>query len=288
MVDFYSTTGRVSRALFHRLLMIFLPWLKYLGGVSGQRDSAVALLQSGFCCGVIPGGAEEAMTGHENAYKVSWPSKRVGFAKVAMESGASLIPFFTRNVEESRWNPLHDIWHLLHGWVPFEYLTQKVQIPIVRSVVYTFGICAWFATSCVAIPIPVRCACNKHFNAHNAAGSTLALHTACSPSLPHSSMSLLPLWLFAPGTFIFGSPVPYRADEDTDVVVARCQAALQALINKHQPNAPQGRNYMRALSERWAEWRVARPKLIRTIERITPKPIGRYLHRWATGGKKQK
>ena len=112
--------------------------------------------------------------------------------------------------------------------------------------------------------------------------STLPVSPSLTRRVSSSSLSV------APGTFIFGSPVPYRADEDTDVVVARCQAALQALINKHQPNAPQGRNYMRALSERWAEWRVARPKLIRTIERITPKPIGRYLHRWATGGKKQK
>lgn len=221
-------------------------WLKYLGGVAGHRESAVALLQSGYCCGVIPGGAEEAMVGHENAYKTAWPTKRTGFARVAMESRAELIPFFTRNVEESGFNPIHEIWHRLHGWVPFEYLTQKIHIPLVSSFVYTLGIIAWFVTSWVAIPLPVRC------------------------------------------TFIFGDPVPYRADEEVEEVVARCQMALQSLINKHQPNAPQGRNYMRALAERWAEWRIARPNVIQPIERITPKSIKTYLQRWAEGGKKQK
>ena len=40
---------------------------------------------------VLPGGAEEAVRGHENSYTIRWKStsgrKRVGFAKVALSCG---------------------------------------------------------------------------------------------------------------------------------------------------------------------------------------------------------
>lgn len=62
----FLTTGRVARMLLHRLLLVCLPALKYVGGVAGERDSAVALLKANFWCGVIPGGADEGLVGHEN------------------------------------------------------------------------------------------------------------------------------------------------------------------------------------------------------------------------------
>lgn len=233
----------MTRALFHRLLMQGLPALRYIGGVAGHRESAVALLKSGFWTGVIPGGADEALVGHADCYRVRWPESRKGFARVAMEAGVPLVPFFVRNVEESRWNPLHELWHRCHGWVPFEWIT-RARIPVLSSAAYTFGIVVWFMTAWVAIPVPVRC------------------------------------------TTIFGRPVAYRADEPVEAVVARCEAALQSLIDANQPNAAQGRNYARALGERWVEWRAAKPALCKTVENATPAFVMRRLQRWASGGKK--
>ena len=56
-----------------------------------------------FLVAVIPGGAEEALLGHENAYAVQWESStgrpRCGFAKAALSVG-SPIPVRWRCVED--------------------------------------------------------------------------------------------------------------------------------------------------------------------------------------------
>lgn len=233
----------MTRALFHRLLITCWPMLKYFGGVPGQRESAVALLRERFWCGVIPGGADEAMVGHGNCYKLHWPHNRKGFARVAMESDALLVPFFTRNTEESRYNPVHHLWHLLHAYVPVQWLLHA-GIPFVSSALYTLSEVVWFCSCAFSIPIPVRC------------------------------------------RVIFGQPVLYEADEPVEQVVARCKSALQSLIDEHQPHAAEGRNYSRALGERWVEWRQSHPKITRTVENATPQFVKTYLRNNAAGGKK--
>jgi hypothetical protein len=189
---------------------------------------------------VIPGGSDEALVGHENCYKLHWPSNRKGFARVAVESGALLIPFMTTNVEESRWNPLHDLWHLLHGWVPYRALVDA-KIPFLSTFVYVASEVIWFSSCGFSIPIPVRC------------------------------------------TTIFGSPVPYKPEEDLDTIVARCHDHLQALIDLHQPGAAEGRNYARALGERWVEWKQSRPRLTQSVENLTPQAVKSFLQKWARG-----
>ena len=47
-----------------------------MGSVAGERKTALSLLHSGFWVAVIPGGADEGLVGHENAYNVYWPEKR--------------------------------------------------------------------------------------------------------------------------------------------------------------------------------------------------------------------
>ena len=160
-----------------------------------------------------------------------------------MESDALLVPFFTRNAEESRYNPVHHLWHLLRLYVPVQWLVNA-GIPFVSSALYTLSEVVWFVSCAFAIPIPVRC------------------------------------------RVIFGKAVPYEADEPVEQVVARCKDALQALINEHQPHAPQGRNYSRALGERWSEWRHSHPKLTRAVEKSTPQFVKTYLRNQAAGGKK--
>merc|ERR1712203_768579 len=102
----HDQTSRVPRGLLHRVVFMVNPWCKYLGLIPGQRHTAKHLLQQGFLTCVLPGGGEEAMAGHENAYELHprWKDRR-GFATVAKEAGADIIPVFLQNVEEMRFNP---------------------------------------------------------------------------------------------------------------------------------------------------------------------------------------
>jgi hypothetical protein len=65
----------------HHYLTPFFPILRLIGAVPGEPNSALSLLKSGFWVVVIPGGADEGMIGHENAYKVCWPKKREFFVE---------------------------------------------------------------------------------------------------------------------------------------------------------------------------------------------------------------
>lgn len=246
LVCCWQVTGRVTRALFHRLLVEGAPWIRYIGGVAGQRSSAVALLRSNFWCGVIPGGAEEAMKGHENCYRVLWPANRTGFAKVAKESEAMIVPFFVRNSEESRFNPVIDVWHLIKGYKLYDAIVAA-NIPILTPLVHYLAPVVWFFITYIQIPIPVRC------------------------------------------TLIFGEAVPYDRDEDTQMLVDRCHTRLQSLIDEHQPNSKQGRNYSRALRERWnQEWTSEYPKITNIIQQITPTIIKKIINDWADSGEIKK
>jgi hypothetical protein len=60
-----------------------------------SKVSCVDLLDDGHLIGVAPGGAREAM--YDTDYDVLW-GKRDGFAKVAVLTGAPIIPIFTENI----------------------------------------------------------------------------------------------------------------------------------------------------------------------------------------------
>lgn len=152
---FAHYTGSVPRGLVHRLIMKYLPFLRYLGSVPGERNTAEALLQSGFRCCVIPGGADEGLVGHENCYVVNWPEKRKGFAKVARESNAHIIPFVLTNVEEMRFNPFFWMWNKLRLAKVYNYI-MTLNIPFLRDIVYQISISVWFCVSFFQIPIPAQ------------------------------------------------------------------------------------------------------------------------------------
>jgi len=235
-----DATKRVTRCLVHRLLIQLFPILRMVGAVPGERESAVALLNAGFWCAVIPGGADEGLVGHRNAYRLHWPDKRQGFARVAMESGAMLVPFMIRNGEESRWNPITDLFSFLRVYVLYNWIVEQ-QIPILSRVVYVVGYCLWFSATFIQLPVPVRV------------------------------------------TLVFGEAVSYDAQNDSvEALVARSKHALQDLIDANQPNAREGRNYMRALMERWEEeWRMTHPKFTRFMEKHAPQFIKDFLNAWA-------
>jgi 1-acyl-sn-glycerol-3-phosphate acyltransferase len=65
----------------------------------GSVESCVNILKEEKMIIVSPGGAHEALFGDSN-YELMW-KKRIGFAKIALESKAPIIPIFTENVREA-------------------------------------------------------------------------------------------------------------------------------------------------------------------------------------------
>ncbi|UJR33672.1 hypothetical protein I4U23_021104 [Adineta vaga] len=155
LVCFYHMTGRMLRPLIHRLLTVFFPFLRLMGAVPGEPKSASSLLKSGFWVAVIPGGADEGMIGHENAYKVCWPKKRKGFAHVAIEAQVPIVPLFLANVDEMRWNPILSLWNFLGLGRLFSYILE-LDLPVIRPILLVTASTVWFLVTFIQIPIPAK------------------------------------------------------------------------------------------------------------------------------------
>merc|ERR1711884_829742 len=155
-----TTDGhRAGRGMMHRGLMkvpLLGPMMLRIGMLPGSREIGSELCRRGFLVGCFPGGAREALTGHEHAYELQW-GKRRGFAYVAKNGGVKIYPFFAKNVEEMGFNPIFWFFNLLKlgkirdaivkkfrfmdtifaiGWVP---LSLFCGIPIPVKVTYIFG-----------------------------------------------------------------------------------------------------------------------------------------------------
>ena len=80
-----------------------IPLLGYIielgGGVRANPVDALAHLKRGGLLIVAPGGVREAMTPTVKDYFVGWGG-RSGFAKLARDANAPIIPMFTRNIRE--------------------------------------------------------------------------------------------------------------------------------------------------------------------------------------------
>lgn len=106
--------GRPIRALADRVLFRIpqlREWLASMGAVPGTRENAVRLLREGNLVIVYPGGGNEVMKPHYEAYQLSW-GKRTGFIRVAQEADVPLYPFAGVGVEE--------FFHNLPGWDAIE------------------------------------------------------------------------------------------------------------------------------------------------------------------------
>lgn len=64
----------------------------------GTVSTCAKTLHDGNLLAISPGGVYEAQFG-DNNYELLWKN-RVGFAKVALEGGAPIIPMFTENLRE--------------------------------------------------------------------------------------------------------------------------------------------------------------------------------------------
>ncbi len=125
----YLETGRHPCALVDRWLMKTpgLSWLtRTVGGISGDRDTALSVLRSGHIVGVSPGGVREAISGEDNHYKLKWGGRK-GFARIALEAGVPIIPGFTQNVESLYMSPMagHPFFQKLYD------LTRLPLVPII-------------------------------------------------------------------------------------------------------------------------------------------------------------
>ena len=122
----YLETGRHPSALIDRWLFKTpgLAWFaRAVGGVSAEKEVALKMLKEGRLVGVSPGGTREAISGRKNNYRLVW-GNRMGFAKLALESGAPIIPGFTENVEGLYHAPFAD-----HPF--FQNLYEKTRLPLV-------------------------------------------------------------------------------------------------------------------------------------------------------------
>lgn len=90
----FEHTGRAPRALADRLIFktpLLNELARKMGVVMGEPHIGRALLDQGEVVMVAPGGMREALRPSSQRYQISW-DRRFGFAKLALETGTSVIP----------------------------------------------------------------------------------------------------------------------------------------------------------------------------------------------------
>ncbi|VVC95730.1 unnamed protein product [Leptidea sinapis] len=149
-LDFYKVFPGLSCHMItlagHFMVPLFRDLVLALGGCASSQESLLYLLDTkrhqGNCVALIVGGAAEALDSHPGEYKVIL-SRRKGFIRVALKSGAPLVPVFSfgeTDVFRPPSNP-HD--SLLRKFQErFRQLTGISPLfPIGRGVFqYTFGV----------------------------------------------------------------------------------------------------------------------------------------------------
>lgn len=101
--EIYRQKGIFLRALgdhLHFKIPGWRSWLSRFGVVDGTPDNAARLLRERECVLVFPGGGREVAKRKGEAYKLIW-KERVGFARLAIEHGAQVVPFASVGVEHA-------------------------------------------------------------------------------------------------------------------------------------------------------------------------------------------
>jgi len=138
----YLRDGRMVHSVVDRFLPSVPGWdllEKDLKLTAAGKGFFVDLLENGELMGVAVGGAREALFDHD--YAVDWGT-RTGFSKVALMTGAPIIPIFTENIRQafstmkvgtSVWKTLYEKTRLpmvpIYGGFPVK-LTTHVGDPI--------------------------------------------------------------------------------------------------------------------------------------------------------------
>jgi len=120
----YKRDGRMVNTIVDRCLTA-LPGYenveKYLKASAGGKGYCVDLLENGELLAVAPGGSREAL--FDETYSSDW-GDRTGFAKVALLTGAPIIPIFTENIREAYCT-------MSTGRKIWRYLYNQTRLPII-------------------------------------------------------------------------------------------------------------------------------------------------------------
>jgi len=84
----------------HFQIPVWGPLLSVLGAVDGTRENCAALLGAGESVLVFPGGAREVSKRKGEKYALIW-KERIGFVRMAVAHGATIVPFSAVGVEDA-------------------------------------------------------------------------------------------------------------------------------------------------------------------------------------------
>ncbi len=85
---------------FHFHIPVWRRVLRRYGVVEGSRDNCGALFAQGACVLVFPGGAREVCKRKGEEHQLVW-GQRSGFARMAIQHGATIVPFAAVGVEDA-------------------------------------------------------------------------------------------------------------------------------------------------------------------------------------------
>lgn len=91
----YRHKGIVLRSTAEKAHYAIPGWRELVsrfGAINGSRENVEAELRAGECVLLFPGGAREAFKRQDQRYQLLW-GERVGFARIALATGATVVPF---------------------------------------------------------------------------------------------------------------------------------------------------------------------------------------------------
>ena len=101
--ELYAKTGRPIRGLGDKILFANLAMRRLFAGagaVPGDRDVAHKLLDAGQLCLCYPGGDKDSFKRWWERHQLMWKG-RTGFVRIAMASGAPIVPVFGVGVDDA-------------------------------------------------------------------------------------------------------------------------------------------------------------------------------------------
>ena len=101
--ELYRKRGIMLRALgdhAHFKVPVWGELLRRFGVVDGTRENCARLMRAGACVLVFPGGGREVAKRKGERYQLIW-KQRLGFARLAIEHGCTIVPFASVGVEDA-------------------------------------------------------------------------------------------------------------------------------------------------------------------------------------------
>lgn len=102
-MELYRRKGIFLRALgdhAHFKVPVWRDLVQRYGVVDGTRENCARLFQTGECVLVFPGGAREVTKRKGEKHKLVW-QKRLGFVRMALTHGCTIVPFAALGIEDA-------------------------------------------------------------------------------------------------------------------------------------------------------------------------------------------